>query len=33
VSLIQYLAKEVGLRISKGKNTDTDMNKAAAAFA
>jgi len=33
VSLIQYLAKEIGIRISKGKNTDTDMDKAAKAFA
>jgi hypothetical protein len=33
VSIIQYLAKEVGLRISKGKNSDTDMNKAATSFA
>jgi len=32
-SLIQYLAKEVGIRIAKGKNSDTDMNKAQAAFA
>jgi hypothetical protein len=32
VSLLQYLAKEIGLRISKGKNSDTDMDKAATAF-
>ena len=32
VSLLQYLAKEVGIRISKGRNSDTDMNKAQAAF-
>jgi hypothetical protein len=33
VSLIKYLAKEVGIQISKGKNTDKDMDKAATAFA
>jgi hypothetical protein len=33
VSLIQYLAKEIGIRISKGKNSDTEIDKAAAAFA
>jgi len=33
VSLIQYLAKEIGIRITKGKNSDTDMDKAATAFA
>jgi len=33
VSLIQYLAKEVGLKIAKGKNSDTDIDKAQAAFA
>jgi hypothetical protein len=33
VSLIQYLAKEIGIKINKGKNTDTDMDKAQTAFA
>ena len=33
VSILQYLAKEVGMRINKGKNTDTDMDKAEVAFA
>ena len=32
VSLLQYLAKEVGIQISKGKNSETEMDKAAAAF-
>jgi hypothetical protein len=31
VSIIQYLAKEVGIRIAKGKNTDTDLASAQAA--
>jgi len=33
VSLTQYLAKEVGIQITKGRNSDTDMDKAADAFA
>ena len=33
VSLIQYLAKEIGIRIAKGKNSDTDMDRAEVAFA
>jgi hypothetical protein len=33
VSLLQYLAKEMGIRISKGRNTDKDMDRAAASFA
>jgi hypothetical protein len=32
VSLLQYLAKEAGLRISAGKNSTADMNKAIADF-
>jgi hypothetical protein len=31
VSILQYLAKEVGIRITKGKNTDTDLASAQAA--
>jgi hypothetical protein len=33
VSLIQYLAKEVGLKISRGKSSDTDIEKAQSVFA
>lgn len=33
VSLLQYLAKEAGIRITKGRNSETDFDKAAAAFA
>lgn len=34
ISTIQYLAKEVaGMKIAKGKNSDTDIDKAQAAFA
>jgi len=33
VSLIRYLAKEIGLHISKGKNSDADIKKATMAFA
>jgi hypothetical protein len=32
-STIQYLAKEVGIRLTKGRNSGTDMDKAATAFA
>ena len=32
ISLLQYFAKEVGIRISKGRNADADMDKAQAAF-
>jgi hypothetical protein len=32
-SLIQYLAKEAGVRIAKGKNSDKDMSKAQTSFA
>jgi hypothetical protein len=32
-SIIQYLAKEAGLRISKGKSSDAELDKAQAAFA
>jgi hypothetical protein len=32
-SILQYLAKEVGIRIAKGRNSDTDLKKAADAFA
>jgi hypothetical protein len=33
VSLIQYLAKEAGLKISRGKSSDTDIEKAQSSFA
>jgi hypothetical protein len=33
VSLLQYLAKEVGIRLTKGRNSDTDLDKAQATFA
>jgi hypothetical protein len=32
-SIIQYLAKEAGLRIAKGKSSDTELDKAQAALA
>jgi len=32
VSVLQYLAREVGVQITKGRNSDTDMDKAAAVF-
>jgi hypothetical protein len=33
VSIIQYFAKEIGIKIQKGRSSDADMDKAAAAFA
>jgi hypothetical protein len=33
VSLLQFLAREAGIRIAKGRNSDTDFDKAQTAFA
>jgi hypothetical protein len=33
VSILQYLAKEIGIKIARGRNSDTDMKKAASSFA